>query len=198
MSTKTKTTTKEIHDKVDLLCTSLRKQYHNDGYVEGYGEGYQEGVNEVVEGGRAVKHWITRVNDGENFWNSDKYSVWGISDTVHSIVENSVQSGDIIWFVKNKPSGGNIVAFATFQKEIHRGDGSKIGELTNADFKWEETGWISNYLLKYKSRVNVEIEEMIRLDMMGASCIRQSTAERTASMLLRMNVDLDEIYQKYA
>ena len=98
MSTKTKTTTKEIHDKVDLLCTSLRKQYHNDGYVEGYGEGYQEGVNEVVEGGRVVKHWIIRVNR-ENFWNSDRYSVFGITDTVHRTVQKSIEPGDIIWFV---------------------------------------------------------------------------------------------------
>ena len=35
-----------------------------------------------------VTHWITRVEDGENFWNSDRYSVWGITDAVHNTVKN--------------------------------------------------------------------------------------------------------------
>ena len=145
-----------------------------------------------------VNHWITRVNDGENFWNSDRYSVWGITDTVHKIVENSIEPGDIIWFVKNKAYGGNIVAFATFHEEILRGDGSTLGRLSNDDFKWKETGWVSNYLLKYKSRVNVEIEEIIKLEISHQNPLFRSTSEIFASMLLRMNVDLDEIYQKYA
>jgi len=145
-----------------------------------------------------VNHWITRVTDGENFWNSDRYSVWGITDTVHKIVENSVEPGDIIWFVKNKPFGGNIVAFATFHKEILRGDGSTLGRLSNDDFKWKETGWVSNYLLKYKSRVNVEVEEIIRLDVTGNSPMRRSTSEETYKMLSRLNVDLDAIYLAFS
>jgi hypothetical protein len=147
-----------------------------------------------------VTHWITRVDDGENFWNSDRYSVWGISDVVHGVVKKSVKTGDIIWFVKNAPSGANIVAFATFQKEIQRfvDDDCKLSKLTNKDFKWKETGWVSNYLLKYKSRVNVEVEETIKLKLPGNATMRRSTALKTSEMLLRIGVDLDDIYQKYS
>ena len=145
-----------------------------------------------------LNHWITRVGDGDNFWKSDRYSVWGISDTVHSVVQKSVQPSDIIWFVKNKVNGGNIVAFATFDKEITRGDDTCLGQLTNQDFNWVETGWVSNYLLKYKSRVNIEIEEKITLDLKGNVAIRKSIAKKTAIMLSRLDINLDEIFKKYS
>ena len=196
-----------------------RELGNKEGYDEGYGECASDMKDKIEELQRKIEglekenvasskiHWITRVDDGENFWNSDRYSVWGISDTVHGVVQSEispVKTGDIIWFVKNKPNGGNIVAFATFHKVIQRDvdddgddDDCKVSKLTNEDFKWKETGWKSNYLLKYKSRVNIEIEETIQLDLMGANPMRQSTAEKTSNMLKRMNVDLDEIYQKY-
>lgn len=166
-------------------------------FAQGYAVGYTLRKQEQQNKDKEINHWITRIHDGENFWGSDRYSVWGITDRVHSIIEKSVKPGDIIWFVKNKTNGGNIVAFAVYQQLIKRRDGSKLGELSNVDFGWKETGWTSNYLLKYKSRINIEVEEKIQLELNGASALRNSKAKKTADMLERINVDLCELYHKY-
>lgn len=51
--------------------------------------------------------WLLRVGDGENFKNSSKHRIWGISSSSLSnkhFLEN-VKSGDRLWFVKNKCQG---------------------------------------------------------------------------------------------
>ena len=54
------------------------------------------------------KHWLIRVQDGENFRNS-KYPCWGVKrgnqDCIKTIV-NKFKKGDILWFMTSKKYGG--------------------------------------------------------------------------------------------
>ena len=57
------------------------------------------------------KHWLIRVQDGENFRNS-KYQFWGVKrgsgGGIKTIV-NKIQKGDILWFMTSKPYGGKLI-----------------------------------------------------------------------------------------
>ena len=57
--------------------------------------------------------WLIRVDNGKNFWSSDRYSAWGITDTVTDTLKKSDQpprqkhqrnwaeKGDRLWFITN-------------------------------------------------------------------------------------------------
>ncbi len=85
-----------------------------------------------------VKHWLVRVGDGINFWNSSKYHIWSANsktpDNVY-FLENAAE-GDILWFVTNK-SKGHLIAVASYKKWVTRNVGPLIA-LTRTD---EELGW---------------------------------------------------------
>ena len=68
------------------------------------------------------KHWIIRVQDGTNFINS-KYPFWGVKKGhgggIKKIV-NKIKPGDILWFLKSKPHGGNFIGMAEFTRYYDR------------------------------------------------------------------------------
>ena len=138
------------------------------------------------------------MEDGKNFWSSDKYSAWGISEVCNSILKKA-KPGDRIWFTKNKESGGEFSAVAIIKEVVERNIGISPGVagMTNKDFGWTETGWISNNLLIYKNRINIEPENIIP-GIKGASAMRKSTADATAKKLRENGIDLDEIYDKFS
>tara|TARA_B100001094_G_scaffold151270_1_gene146466 strand:- start:5713 stop:6276 length:564 start_codon:yes stop_codon:yes gene_type:complete len=152
--------------------------------------------------------WLIRVDNGKNFWSSDRYSAWGISDEVTKILEKSDQpprqrqrnwaeEGDRLWFITNQESGNIVIAVSEFKCLKKRFDGEGITQLTNEEFGWKETGWVSNYLLLYKNRVNLELEK-VSINIRGNNGCRQSTATATAEVLKESNIDLKEIFEKYS
>ena len=153
--------------------------------------------------------WLIRVDNGKNFWSSDRYSVWGITDTVADTLKkpdqppmqkkqrNWAEEGDRLWFITNKPNGNVVIAVSEFKCIEKRFDGGGLTQLTNEDFGWKETGWVSNYLLLYKNRVNLELEK-ISIDITGSNGCRQSTATSTAKVLKESNIDLKKIFEKYS
>ena len=87
------------------------------------------------------KHWIIRVDDGINFYNS-KYPFWGVkrghNNCMKTIVKK-IKCGDILWFITNKKNGSKIIAMCEYTNFYDRQDEPliKINTLTN-----EEQGWI--------------------------------------------------------
>jgi len=183
----------DLHSIIDKSMDDARKK----GYDEGYEDGHTDGRSDSNETLNEKTNWFTQVGDGENFWESDKYSVWGITNKVYSIIK-SAKPGDIIWFIKNKKHGGNIIAFAVYQEIIKRKTETKLSKLTNEEFKWKETGQEYNYLLKYKHRINIEIEENLFPNLTVNCPCYKSTAYATALKLIENNINLDEIYERYA
>jgi hypothetical protein len=85
--------------------------------------------------------WLLRVGDGENFKNSSKYKIWGISSKVSankSFLKN-VKLGDRLWFVKGK-SQGKLVAVALYRSHNLR----EFGPLINISLTNEELGWFGS------------------------------------------------------
>ena len=104
------------------------------------------------------KNFIIRIADGKNFWNSDRYSIWGIGDVGAKTIMNSCEKGDRLWFCTGS-SNGQLVAVATYDKIIPRFKGlDKYDCFTNAGFGWTGEDWDCNYLVKYNNRFNIELE----------------------------------------
>ena len=62
------------------------------------------------------KHWIIRVNDGENFYNS-KFSFWGVKRGKNGCIKTivrKIQNGDILWFMRSKKYGGKIIGMSEY------------------------------------------------------------------------------------
>ena len=76
---------------------------------------------------QARTHWVFRVGDGQNFWNSSRYHIWGTKRNT------SINPGDLMWFVTNN-SNGHAIAVATFESLNER----SYTTMTN-----EELGWLS-------------------------------------------------------
>jgi hypothetical protein len=85
-----------------------------------------------------INDWILRCGDGQNFKNSSKYKIWGISsnNSTNKYFLKNVKKGDRLWFVKNK-SQGKIIAVATYSLHKTR----ELGPLINISLTNEELGW---------------------------------------------------------
>ncbi len=81
-------------------------------------------------------HWIIRVKDGINFENS-KYPFWGLKRCWKFYVQQ-IKSGDILWFLTNKTSGGQIIGMAEFTEFYDRKDEPlvKINTCNNEEQFW--------------------------------------------------------------
>ena len=70
------------------------------------------------------KHWLIRVQDGENFRNS-KYQFWGVKrgsgGGIKTIV-NKIQKGDILWFMTSKKHGGKLIGMCEYTYYYDRKD----------------------------------------------------------------------------
>lgn len=90
--------------------------------------------------GTLVKHWIIRVNDGENFRNS-KYPYWGVKRGRFGCMKTIVtkmRRGDILWFITSKPHGGKIIGMSEYCGFYDRDDEPllQVNTKTNEDQNW--------------------------------------------------------------
>ena len=87
------------------------------------------------------KHWIVRVNDGENFRNS-KFPIWGIKrgkgNCIKTIVRK-IKEGDILWFLTSKKYGGKIIGMSEYCGFYDRYDEPliQINTVTNKEQNWK-------------------------------------------------------------
>ncbi len=137
------------------------------------------------------KDFIIRIADGKNFWNSDRYSIWGIGDQGAKTIMKSCEKGDRLWFCTSN-SGGQLVAVSTFEKIIPRFKGlDKYDMITNEEFGWTGEGWECNNLIKYKNRYNLELDE-IYSGIKGACPSRCIDNKKTFCPTM---INLNEIYK---
>ena len=137
-------------------------------------------------------NFIIRIADGFNFWNSDKYNIWGIGDVGAKTIYNSCEKGDHLWFCTGN-SGGQLVAVATFDKIIPRFKSlNKYDNLTNIEFGWIGEGWNCNHLIIYNNRHNLLLDN-IYSGIKGACPVRliDNIKKKCPSGII-----LDEIYYK--
>lgn len=85
-----------------------------------------------------VNDWLLRVGNGNNFYRSTKYKLWGIksSHPWSKYFLKNVSLGDRLWFVKSG-SNGLIIAVSTFYSYNER----ILGELIDITMTNEELGW---------------------------------------------------------
>ena len=130
----------------------------------------------------------------DNFWKSDRYSCYGITESVESNLRKAT-CGDRLWFVSKKKSGGIIIAVSIFDKLIERDYRLKgLVGFSNTDFGWIEGGWISNHLLIYKNRINLELLKIIPELPGQANCRNLKTAVATVKKLKELGINLNKIY----
>ena len=138
------------------------------------------------------KNFIVRIANGENFWKSDRFDIWGISTIGAKTLKKSCEKGDHIWFCTGN-SGGQLVAVATFDRIIPRFKGiDKYDNLTNKDFGWVGEEWDCNYLIKYNNRYNLELDKIY-------SGIKGACATRYIDNIKNVcptGILLDDIYYK--
>lgn len=89
------------------------------------------------------QHYIIRCGDGKNFLNSN-YPYWGVKRGKNNCIKSMVKkfkSGDILWFITNKNSGGRIIGMAEYINFYDRQDETLVNINT---FSNEEMGWDGN------------------------------------------------------
>ena len=97
-----------------------------------------------MESQREQKHWIIRVQDGENFRNS-KYPFWGLKrgkgGGIKTIV-NKLKPGDILWFLTSKSYGGNFIGMSEYTCYYDKDDEPlvPIHTYSNIDQCWTDPG----------------------------------------------------------
>tara|TARA_X000000368_G_scaffold273564_1_gene216920 strand:+ start:275 stop:745 length:471 start_codon:yes stop_codon:yes gene_type:complete len=88
-----------------------------------------------------AKHWLIRVQDGENFRNS-KYPSWGVKrgrgGNIKTIV-NKIQEGAILWFMTSKKYGGKLIGVCEYTGYYDRDDERLIPMYTysNNEQNWK-------------------------------------------------------------
>jgi len=87
-----------------------------------------------------MKHWILRVNDGNNFRNS-KYSFWGVKrgkgGSMKTVI-TKIKQGDILWFLTSKNFGGRFIGMGEYCGFYDRIDEPLLHINTKTN---EEQGW---------------------------------------------------------
>jgi hypothetical protein len=96
-------------------------------------------------------HWLIRIGNGNNFKNSSKFNIWGITQTTNTRhFEKIVQPGDILWFVISS-NNGQAIAFAEYTCHNER-------TRTNEELGWEIENNSNNRTIEinYKNLTNIE------------------------------------------
>ena len=100
------------------------------------------------------KHWLIRVQNGENFRNS-KYPFWGVKrgkgGNIKTLVDK-IKKGDILWFMTSKSFGGKLIGMAEYTCYYDRDDEPLIPIHTYSN---SEQGWngedLWNIQIHYKN-----------------------------------------------
>lgn len=89
------------------------------------------------------KHWLIRVEDGENFRNS-KYPFWGVKkgrNGCHKAIIKKFKKGDVLWFMTSKRYGGKLIGVSEFTNYYDRDDEPliNINTYSNKEQNWSGT-----------------------------------------------------------
>lgn len=93
---------------------------------------------------------MVRVGDGENFYRSQPFKIWGVSRNYF----HEAKQGDILWFITNN-SGGQVISVATFESTNPRNTEDLIsGTLPNKLLGWDGSH-ASKYEVHYSNLIDI-------------------------------------------
>lgn len=144
-----------------------------------------------------VNDWVLRVGDGQHFWSSNRYYIWGV-DSENKCVKHFIKNtkkGDRLWFIQGNGNQGKILAVANFKENKPRVLGPLI-EITRND---NELGWNTEKKGSWDTEVHyTDIYHLnqadIRLDILGQATIRRFTKDKFEEG--KYAFDLCNIYDK--
>ena len=124
------------------------------------------------------KHWIIRVNDGENFRNS-KYPFWGVKRGNHGNIKtivNKFKKGDVLWFLTSKKHGGKLIGMSEYTYYFDRADEPllRINTFTNKEQNWiGDDDW--SIQIHYENMYNTEKQNIEVIIQCGAVILDYDT-----------------------
>jgi hypothetical protein len=141
-----------------------------------------------------MKHWIFRVNNGDNFRNSI-YPFWGVKrgkgGCLKTII-SKINQGDILWFLTSKEFGGRFIGMGEYS-----GFYDRINEpLFNINTKTnEEQGWKGTELwdiqIHYRNLYITEKQNITACIQCGGIILEYETFKH------KIDSDLYEHYKNY-
>jgi hypothetical protein len=141
-----------------------------------------------------MKHWIFRVNNGDNFRNSI-YPFWGVKrgkgGCLKTII-SKINQGDILWFLTSKEFGGRFIGMGEYS-----GFYDRINEpLFNINTKTnEEQGWKGAELwdiqIHYRNLYITEKQNITACIQCGGIILEYETFKH------KIDSDLYEHYKNY-
>jgi hypothetical protein len=127
---------------------------------------------------KEIKHWLIRVQDGENFRNS-KHPFWGVKKGkgggVKTIV-NKIQTGDILWFMTSKPYGGKLIGMSEYTCYYDRDDEPliPIHTYSNTEQNWKgDENW--SIQIHYTNLYNTETQNIRAIIQCGGIILEYET-----------------------
>ena len=96
-------------------------------------------------------HWLLRIGNGNNFKNSSRFNIWGVTQTTNSkSFEKLVKKGDVLWFIVSKKNG-QAIAFAEY---INHNERTKTDEELGWELETNSRNWTIE--INYEKLTNVE------------------------------------------
>ena len=125
-----------------------------------------------------MKHWIIRVNDGENFRNS-VYPFWGVKRGRNGCMKTIVskfKKGDILWFLTSKLYGSKIIGMSEYNEFYDRTDEPLLQINTKTD---EEQHWKGGepweIQIHYLNLYNTEKQNIVGCIQCGGTILEYET-----------------------
>ena len=141
-----------------------------------------------------MAHWIFRVNDGNNFRNSN-YPFWGVKRGKNGCMKtiiSKIKPGDILWFMTSKAYGAKLIAVSEYSGFYDRNDEPLflINTKTN-----QEQGWRGDDLwdiqIHYSNLYITENQNITACIQCGSNILEYETFKN------KISSDLYEHYKNY-
>ena len=156
------------------------------------------------------KHYIIRVDDGENFRNS-RHPFWGVKrggmnkktlkrgNNIKTIVER-FNPGDVLWFLTSKSHGGKLIGMAEYTEFFDKEDEPLISirTYTNYDQNWKGDGdW--SIQIHYNNLYNTE-KQNLKMILQCAGVIMEFSSvnkDGSPSMFAKLGQKCPDLYTHY-
>ena len=141
-----------------------------------------------------MAHWIFRVNDGNNFRNSN-YPFWGVKRGKNGCMKtiiSKIKPGDILWFMTSKAYGGKLIAVSEYSGFYDRNDEPLflINTKTNQEQCWRgDDLW--DIQIHYSNLYITENQNITACIQCGSNILEYETFKN------KISSDLYEHYKNY-
>lgn len=151
----------------------------------------------LTDGIPSPKHWLVRVNDGENFRNSS-HPFWGVKKGKNGCIKGVVdklKNGDILWFITSKKYGGNAIGMGEYIS-YHDRDSEpllSVHTYSNEEQNWKGDGnW--NIQLHYKNLYITEKQNINVVVQCGGVILEYETFKNRIMQDLYIHYDGFKLY----